>query len=106
MTRLRLRLFGGFEARDAGGRVIAFPRKRAEALLAFLALGTGQTHSRSKLAALLWADAEREQARHSLRQVLVSLRQCLDAAHSPALIEDGEAIAVHAEELDVDVLAF
>ena len=69
MTRLRLALFGGFEAQQPGGQAIVFPRKRAEALLAFLALHPGHAHSRNTLASLFWSDAERDRARHSLRVV-------------------------------------
>lgn len=106
MTRLRLKLFGGFEARGPGGQVIAFTRKRAEALLAFLALQPAQTHARDELAALLWASADGERARHSLRQVLVSLRQCLAAVRPPVLIEDGNSVAIDPKAIEVDVLAF
>ena len=100
-----MKLFGGFEARDANGLALAFPRKRAESLLAFLALQPGVAQPRNKLAALLWSGADRENARHSLRQVLVSLRQCLPDT-PPLLLEDGESVAIDPQGLDVDVLEF
>ncbi len=106
MTRLRLKLLGGFEATDSSGHAIAFPRKRAAVLLAFLALQRGQAYSRNKLAALLWAGADPERARHSLRQVLASLRQCLAATSLPLLVTDGESLAIDPDGLEVDVLAF
>ena len=68
MPLVTLTLLGGFEART-GAKVLALPRK-AEALLAYLALSSTPTHSRSKLAALLWDDALGDDARNSLRQVL------------------------------------
>ncbi|MBI3372058.1 MAG: AAA family ATPase [Betaproteobacteria bacterium] len=103
---MRLKLFGDFEARGPGGQAIAFRRKRAEALLAFLALQPAQAHAREELAALLWADADGERARHSLRQVLVSLRQGLAAARPPVLLEDGDSVAIDPNAIEVDVLAF
>jgi len=106
LTRLRLKLFGGFEARDPGGQVIAFPRKKAEALLAFLVLQRGKAHSRDKLATLLWSGADSERARHSLRQVLVSLRKNLASARPPVLVEDGESVTIDLEALEVDALTF
>jgi DNA-binding SARP family transcriptional activator len=106
MTQLRLKLLGGFEARNGDGQVLAFPRKRAEVLLAYLALHPRQAHYRDKLAALLWADADREHARHNLRQVLVSLRQCLSTAGPSLLVEDGETVAMDPDGFHVDVLAF
>ena len=60
-----------------------FARKKAEALLAFLALHPGQMHARDKLAALLWGDVSDERARHSLRQVLLTLRQARSIGNAP-----------------------
>ncbi len=106
MTRLRLKLFGGFEARPHGGQAIVFPRKKAEALLAFLALQPAKAHTREELAVLLWGDADDERARHSLRQVLVSLRQSLAATSVPVLVETGESVAINPEAIEVDALVF
>ena len=55
---------------------MTLPRK-AQALLAYLALAGPPTHPRSKLAALLWSDAEEEDARNNLRQVLFRTRRAL-----------------------------
>ncbi|MGH8766058.1 MAG: AfsR/SARP family transcriptional regulator, partial [Burkholderiales bacterium] len=106
MTRLRLRLFGGFEARDDAGQVIAFPRKKAESLLAYLALQPEQAHSRDKLAALLWAGIDANRTRHSLRQVLVSLRQSMASTGPTVLVEDGDSVAIDPRTLEVDALSF
>ena len=67
MPVVRLRLFGGFEARS-GSKVLGLPRK-AQALLAYLALAPAPTHSRAKLAALLWGDADGDDARNNLRSI-------------------------------------
>jgi len=53
MAALRLTLLGGVEARLATGPTVSFPRKKSEALLAYLALHAGQMQARDKLAALL-----------------------------------------------------
>src|SRR6267143_152888 len=63
MAPVRLVLLGSFEARLDSGSVVSFSRKKAEALLAYLALHTGQMQARDKLAALLWGDASDERAR-------------------------------------------
>lgn len=83
MAKLRLARLGGFEARLDSGPRVAFPRRKALALLAYLALGAGQTQPRDKLAALLWGDVPDRQARQSLRQALVTLRALL-AQRTPA----------------------
>ena len=56
MTELRLRLLGEFELGDRDGDSIPIPGRKAQALLAYLALTNGQRESREKLADLLWGD--------------------------------------------------
>lgn len=106
VSPLCLNLFGGFDARGADGNIIVFTRKKAESLLAFLALSPGRAHSRDTLAKLLWGEADNERARHNLRQVLVSLRKSLASAGMPVLVEDGESVAIDPQTLAVDVLSF
>lgn len=50
---LRLNLLGGFEVRLASGPVVTLPTRKAQALLAYLAVRPGRTHPRDKLAGLL-----------------------------------------------------
>src|SRR5881397_1445371 len=88
MAVLRLALLGTFEARLDSGSAVTFPRKKSEALLAYLALQPGRMIARDKLAALLWGDASDERARHSLRQALVTLRQALPRAAAACLVEE------------------
>src|SRR5688572_18172263 len=106
MGRLQLRLLGGFEVRDSGGKPVAFARKKAEAVLAYLALRPGAARRRDEIASLLWGDAPGERARHSLRQVLVSLRQTLAQAESQPLREQADSVALDPAALDVDVSSF
>jgi DNA-binding SARP family transcriptional activator len=106
MAALRLTLLGGVEARLASGPTVSFPRKKSEALLAYLALHAGQMQARDKLAALLWGEASDTRARHSLRQALVSLRQALPREAGPLLLENGDAVAVNPAVVEVDVPLF
>jgi DNA-binding SARP family transcriptional activator len=53
--RAQLRLFGEFSLEDSEGRPILLNLRKAEALIAYLALAPGQSSSRERLAALLWA---------------------------------------------------
>jgi DNA-binding SARP family transcriptional activator len=105
MSALRLRLLGGFEARTGAGAEIALPRRKVQALLAYLASPPGQVHPRDKLAALLWPDVSDHQARQSLRQVLATLRRVLPA-EPPVLRTNEAAVALHPAAIDVDVVAF
>jgi DNA-binding SARP family transcriptional activator len=103
MVALRIALLGTFEARPDSGPAVVFPRRKAEAVLAYLALRPGQAHARDKLAALLWGDASDERARHSLRQALVTLRQALPRETAASLVEEGDTVRVDPETVEVDV---
>jgi serine/threonine-protein kinase len=79
-----LRLLGAIEVRSNGsdGRRTELTQPKRLALLAYLALAepTG-LHSRDRLLALLWPEADEGSSRHSLRNALHALRQALgDAA--------------------------
>ncbi|HEV7258648.1 MAG TPA: tetratricopeptide repeat protein [Bosea sp. (in: a-proteobacteria)] len=76
---IELALLGGFELRCLDGETLALPTRKAEMLLAYLALPAGHAHSRDKLAALLWSERQDVQARGSLRNALAALRAVLGA---------------------------
>jgi TolB-like protein/DNA-binding SARP family transcriptional activator/Tfp pilus assembly protein PilF len=103
MAKLRLVLLGGFEARTDSGLSLAMSGKKAQMLLAYLAMHQTQTHLRDKLATLLWGDAPAEQARLSLRQALFIIRQALP--FDPTLVE-GDGVAFAADTVTVDVSDF
>jgi DNA-binding SARP family transcriptional activator len=100
MSRVSLTVLGGFEART-GPTVVNLPRK-AEALLAYLALAPAATHTRSKLAALLWTDMSDDDARNNLRQVLFRTRRGLGRA-SDVLTINGEVIGLDQGAVETDV---
>src|SRR5262249_43251423 len=95
MARLQLTLFGGFQARLDPGSTITLPTRKAQALLAYLALPLGRSHPRDKLAALLWGGIREQSARASLRQALFSIRRGLAGAEG-ALRQDGDTVALDA----------
>ena len=103
MTQLSIQLFGGFHVQVGPGRPLPIRRKKAQALLAHLALHPGQTRSRDALATLLWSGVADDQARHSLRQSLFALRQAIVA--DPFVVE-GERVGLREGAADVDVAAF
>jgi len=105
MTRLSLVLFGSFHA-TIGARRITLSLKKAQALLAFLALSPAQRHTRERLAALLWGDTADEQARNSLRQTLFAIRAALGRSSSQYLAGDLTTVWLEPGAVDVDVLAF
>src|SRR5207245_9799404 len=102
-TRVSLRLLGGFEARLVPGGPIARPKRKSQALLAYLAVGPNATQLRDTLTALLWADVLREQARNSLRQTLFVLRHALAPAGSGLIRADGDVVVLDRDAIDIDV---
>jgi DNA-binding SARP family transcriptional activator/tetratricopeptide (TPR) repeat protein len=103
MASFRLTLLGGFQARIATGSAVALPTKKAQALLAYLALPAGRAHPRDKLATLLWGDSPEGPARASLRQALFALRRVLPA---DAVRVEGDHVALDPTATEVDVAAF
>jgi len=105
MARFRICLLGNFETRAGTLPIALHLPKKALGLLAFLATRPGQACSRDKLAGLLWGDDTTDQARHSLRQALVSLRRAF-AAWPALIVAEGDTLAFASSEGDVDVAAF
>ena len=105
MRRVSLKLFGGFQARLEPGLPLRLPTRKAQALLAYLALHPDPAPHRDSLAALLWPDRTDDQARASLRHALYELRRTL--AGSPGVLRtEGDTVTVDAGLVDLDVAAF
>ncbi|WP_319531937.1 AAA family ATPase [uncultured Cohaesibacter sp.] len=106
MDKLKINLFGMFEAR-AQGVPLRLPTRRVELILALLALSPDKAISRSYLATLLWPEQEAAQARGSLRQALFRLRGALGADHEAALEATTGWVKLRREAitLDTDAMA-
>src|SRR5262249_30430243 len=105
VARISLTRRGGSGPR-LGPDAVTVPTRKAEALLAYLALHPGQSHPREKLATLLWGNSSEAQARDSLRHALVRLRRALARGPRPGLVSEGHAVALSPAAVDVDVAAF
>src|SRR5262245_51374409 len=103
---MNLRLFGGFEVHAGLGAPLAVRTRKAQALLAYLALTPGQVHPRDKLAALLWADTPPGPARAALRQTLFVLRKALGPRDAAGLVVTGDAVTLARDAVETDVAAF
>src|SRR5687767_4337268 len=100
----QLVLLGGVTAHaTASGSPVTPPRRKAQALLAYLALHAGQAQPRDKLATLLWSEAPARRARQSLRQALLEVRRALPVR---GLVDHGESVAVDPGAVQTDVGTF
>src|SRR2546428_2422428 len=106
MKPLIVTFLGGFDVRLASGQTISLPTKKTRALLGYLALRPGKAYARDGLAALLWGDTADEQARKSLRQAVYVLRKALPETDPPALLMEGETIALNPAAVEVDAAVF
>ncbi|WP_084018319.1 alpha/beta fold hydrolase [Mesorhizobium sp. LNHC221B00] len=104
MAHPHLYLFGGFDFTGVGVTVPVFSRK-ARAMVAYLALQSGQSQSREKLATLLWGVNGETQARMNLRQAVSAVRKAMHASGG-RFMTDGENVALRLDGLDFDVARF
>ena len=106
MRRLNLTLIGDFQARIGQGPPLRLRTRKAQALLAYLAMPAGLPHSRDKLAALLWGDRPLPQARGRFRETLFALRRALASAEPSCLAASGEAVALEGGAVAIDAVTF
>ncbi len=98
-------MLGSFELRR-GGLPQRLPRK-AQGLLAYLALHQGRQVSRDQLATLLWGNTATEQARQSLRQCLASLRNAFGTQAAGLIVTDMTSVMLEASaDVAIDVVRF
>jgi DNA-binding SARP family transcriptional activator/predicted ATPase len=106
MVGLKVMLLGGFEARLASGGQPKLPTRKAQALLAYLAMYPGRRHARDKLAALLWGNKGESQARDGLRHALLALRRAVGMVDPSVVLIERQTVAVAPGRVDVDVATF
>ena len=99
---LHVSLLGGFEARGGRGELLHITTRKAQGLLAYLAVRPGSAQPRDKLASLLWGESAPADARNNFRQTLFALRQTLGPA-SRALNVTVDSIVLDGTLVDVDV---
>src|SRR5262249_20031479 len=98
---LRLELLGGFGLRAE--QPLHLRNKKAQALLAFLALSGDHRAARDRVAALLWPDSPEDAARQSLRQCISVMRR--DIPHLQ-LAADHDVVMLDASAVGIDVIEF
>jgi predicted ATPase/DNA-binding SARP family transcriptional activator len=86
---LSIRLLGSFQVTLDGEPVTGFESDKVRALLAYLAIETGQPHRREKLAGLFWPELPERSARNNLRVSLANLRK---VTRDHARARDREAV--------------
>jgi ABC-type oligopeptide transport system substrate-binding subunit/DNA-binding SARP family transcriptional activator len=102
MSRLAVYLLGSPRV-ELDGEQVHIPRRKALALLAYLAI-TGREHSRDALAAFLWPEYDQSSARAELRRMLSSLNRSI--GHERLIVDRDTAAMDPNSGIWVDVHAF
>lgn len=84
------------------GRDVPLAKRKARALLAYLALVEGRQDTRERLVGLLWSESEEAKARSSLRQELHQLAEELEPTGFHGLVRSRLRVALEHPRLDVD----
>src|SRR5262245_13655703 len=105
---LRLHLLGRFAAfpTRAPDQPLSISSRKGCALLAYLAMQSSPMLKREQLATLLWGDRFDKQARQSLRQSILALRQQLEPVAPGLLVLDGELVGLDTELFSMDARDF
>lgn len=105
-ARASLKLFGDFRLTGPGGAAIELALRKAQAIVALVALAPGQSVARERLAGLLWAESDPQRARQSLRQALFGLSKSLAQGDAGFLHIDNQRLFFDSTAVEVDVLRF
>jgi len=106
MSVLKLKLFGQMDSSLPSGEPLSLSTRKADVLLAYLALTPGLRHPRERLVNLLWSDRSEEQARNSLRQCLSAIKKSLGETSEPILEIERSTITLNSASIEVDALEF
>jgi len=100
----RLRVLGGFALEGpSDGAAPPLPQRRAEAVLAVLAVCGEVGCTRERLLALLWPESDEARSRHGLRDALHFIRQALGAE---AIRASGDLLRLDPAVVESDVHQF
>lgn len=106
MAGLRLSVLGPFRLERSNGKRVERLGSKGKALLAYLAAQPDGCADREALARLLWDESCETEARHSLRQALMTLRQRLGDEAGMVLRTDRDSVELCLKVSDIDVRRF
>jgi DNA-binding SARP family transcriptional activator len=106
LSKIRVRLLGGFEVWAGERQIAGFESQKVRALVAYLACNRRRAFSRDHLAGLLWPERDGDAARHALRQAVYNLRSKLTGAEDLLQVTNLEIGFFPQADLWLDVEAF
>ncbi len=106
LSKIRVRLLGGFEVWAGERQIAGFESQKVRALLAYLICNRRRAFTRDHLAGMLWPERDGDAARHALRQAVYNLRSKLPDAGALLQVTNLEIGFVPRADLWLDVEAF
>lgn len=106
MSKIRVRLLGGFEVWAGERQIAGFESQKVRALLAYLICNRRRAFTRDHLAGLLWPERDGDSARHALRQAVYNLRSKLPDSGALLQVTNLEIGLVPRADLWLDVEVF
>ena len=106
MAALNLKLLGQMECQWSSNSRLTLPTRKAEVLLAYLALAPGVRHSRERLINLLWSDRSEQQAKNSLRQALSAIKKSLSVMNPSPLEIERITVRLDPDLVRIDAIEF
>jgi DNA-binding SARP family transcriptional activator len=107
LSKIRVRLLGGFEVWAGERQIAGFESQKVRALLTYLVCNRRRAFSRDHLAGMLWPERDGDAARHALRQAVYNLRSKLpDGGASLLQVTNLEIGFVPRADLWLDIEAF
>ncbi len=100
-SALQLNVLGRFELR-ADNELVAPPARKAQAILAYLAVENDRPNTRERVATLLWGGKSTDRARHNVRQALSAIGQSCGSL----VASDGDTLSIDLASCTVDVIEF
>lgn len=99
---VKINVLGPFQVLWSSGEPIEISSKKAQALLAYLAVEHHHPQSRETLANLLWAHTREERSRHNLRQALSAIRRGCDSL----IAAEGDCLSLDRSACETDIARF
>lgn len=106
MKKFTIKVFGTLSITGPNGQHIPLAGSKQQALLSYLALNPENPPSRDRVMALLWGDRFNDQARQSLRQGLLKLRQAFEVDGHSIIQTDNNRLGLDLDNVTVDVSEF
>ncbi|MEJ2177107.1 MAG: BTAD domain-containing putative transcriptional regulator, partial [Gammaproteobacteria bacterium] len=106
MAKIDVKLLGQIECQLGSKSRLTLATRKAEVLLAYLALAPDARHPRDRLSNLLWSDRSEEQAKNSLRQALSAIKKSLANLDAEPLVIDRSTVMLQSNQIKVDARVF